>query len=283
MSNTGETHNTTPTRFVEAGGIRFAYRRFGTPLVGVPLVLVQHFRGNLDNFDPGVTDRLAEGREVILFDNAGVGATTGEAKTTIAEMAADAASFIDALGLAQVDMFGFSMGGQVAQQIAVDRPGLIRKLVLVGTGPRGGEGMASLSDYGIELFTREYDPQELMWLPIFFGESEEAQASGAAFLARVSERTDRDAPVAPEAAAAHLAAAGEWGAPGSDISYLKKITQPALVVNGSNDVVIPTINSYVLQQELPNARLLLFPDSNHGSQFQFPEVFVREVSDFLND
>ncbi len=281
MTNT-DTHNGTPTRFVEAHGTTFAYRRFGNPS-SVPLVLIQHFRGNLDNFDSAVTDGLAAGREVILFDNSGIGSTSGEAKTTIAEMAADAEAFIDALGLEKVDLFGFSMGGMVAQQIAVDRPQLVRKLVLVGTGPRGGEGMATLSDYAVELFTKEYDPQDRMWLPIFFGESDKAQAAGAQFLERIRAREDRDKPVTAEAAGAHIAAAGEWGAPGSDISYLKKIKQPTLVVNGSNDVVVPTINSYVLQQELPDARLVLFPDSNHGSQFQFPEVFVREVDDFLND
>ena len=277
-----DAHNTTPTRFAEANGITFAYRRFGNP-TSVPLVLIQHFRGNLDNFDPAVTDGLAKGREVILFDNTGIGSTTGEAKTTIVDMAADAEAFIDSLGLEQVDLFGFSMGGQVAQQIAVDRPQLVRRLVLAGTGPRGGEGMATLSDYAVELFTEQYDPQHLMWLPIFFGESDEAQVAGTQFLERIRAREDRDMPVTAEAAGAHIAAAGEWGMPGSNISYLKNIAQPTLVVNGSDDVVIPTINSYVLQQELPNARLLLFPDSNHGSQFQFPEVFVREVNDFLND
>ena len=143
--------------------------------------------------------------------------------------------------------------------------------------------MEGLSDHAIELFTTEHEPQDLMWLPIFFGESAGAQAAGQRFLDRIRARADRDIEVTPEAAAAHSAAAGEWGRPASDQNYLRLIEQPALVVNGSNDVVIPTINSYVLQQELPNARLLLFPDSNHGSQFQFPDVFVREVDDFLSE
>ena len=136
--------NTAPTRFVEADGTRFAYRRFGNPL-GTPMVLLQHFMGNLDSYDPAITDALAMGREVILTDNAGVGLSTGAAPQTVAGMARDAASLIDALGLEHVDLFGFSMGGYVAQQIAVARPDLVRRLILVGTGPRGGDGMGQLA------------------------------------------------------------------------------------------------------------------------------------------
>ena len=159
--------NTAPTRFVEADGTRFAYRRFGDP-IGTPIVLLQHFMGNLDSYDPAITDALAMGREVILTDNAGVGLSTGNAPETVAGMARDAASLIDGLGLEYVDLFGFSMGGHVAQQIAVDRPELVRRLVLVGTGPRGGEGMGQLNPDVAPLFGTVYDPQDLMWLTIFF-------------------------------------------------------------------------------------------------------------------
>jgi pimeloyl-ACP methyl ester carboxylesterase len=140
MNYSQHTHNIAPTRFAQVAGSRFAYRRFGNP-VGTPIVLLQHFMGNLDNYDPAITDALATGREVILTDNAGVGLSTGAAPDTVAGMARDAASLIDALRLEPVDLFGFSMGGHVAQQIAVDRPELVRRLVLVGTGPRGGDGM----------------------------------------------------------------------------------------------------------------------------------------------
>src|SRR5216684_6195259 len=170
-------HNSEPTRFVNVDGARFAYRRFGNP-IGTPIVLLQHFMGNLDNYDPAITDALARGREVILTDNTGVGASTGTAPETVAGMARDAASLIDALGLEQVDLFGFSMGGYVAQQIAVDRPELLRRLMLVGTGPRGGEGMAQLDPDVAPLFGKVYDPQDLMWLPIFFAPSEKSQAAG---------------------------------------------------------------------------------------------------------
>ena len=166
--------NTAPTRFVDADGTRFAYRRFGEPL-GTPLVLLQHFMGNLDNYDPAITDALAMGREVILTDNAGVGLSTGTASDTVAGMARDAASLIDALRLDHVDLFGFSMGGHVAQQIAVDRPELVRRLVLVGTGPRGGDGMDQLAPDVAPLFGVACEPQDLMWLPIFFSRSDASQ------------------------------------------------------------------------------------------------------------
>jgi len=276
-------HLAAPTQFVDVGETRFAYRRFGKP-TGTPLVMLQHFMGNLDNYDPAITDALASGREVILTDNAAVGSSTGVAPETVAEMGRDAASLIDALGLKQVDLFGFSMGGFVAQQIAADRPDLVRRLILVGTGPRGGEGMGQMDPEVAPLFGTQYDPQDLMWLPIFFSPSEASQAAGRAFLDRIRLRTeDRDAPVSETTVAAHLAAAKEWGAPAADsFDYLKDIQHPTLVVNGSNDIVVATINSYILQQNLPNADLILFPDSNHGSHFQFADRFNRYLSDFID-
>src|SRR3954466_13038654 len=176
--------NTAATRFVETGATRYAYRRFGNP-IGTPMVLLQHFMGNLDNYDPAITNALATTREVILTDNAGVGLSTGQAPDTVAGMARDAGSLIDALGLEQVDLFGFSMGGFVAQQIAVDRPELVRRLILVGTGPRGGQGVDRLAGDVAPLFETIHDPQDLMWLPIFFSPSDASQAAGRRFLDRV--------------------------------------------------------------------------------------------------
>jgi pimeloyl-ACP methyl ester carboxylesterase len=283
MSYSGHTHNTAPTRFAKVGDVRFAYRRFGNP-VRTPLVLLQHFMGNLDTYDPAITDALAAGREVILTDNAGVGLSTGEAPDTVAGMSRDAASFIDGLGLGPVDLFGFSMGGYVAQQLAADRPELVRRLLLVGTGPRGGEGMAQLAPDVAPLFGTVYDPQDLMWLPIFFSPKSAGQSAGHRYLERIRARTeDRDAPVSEATVAAHAAAASEWGAaePGS-FDYLSRLTHPTLVVSGSNDIVIPTVNSYIVQQNLPNAELIVFPDSNHGSHFQFTESFNRYATEFLS-
>lgn len=199
-------------------------------------------------------------------------------------MARDAASLIDALGFEHVDLFGHSMGGYVAQQIAVDRPDLVRRLILVGTGPRGGDGMGELAPDVAPLFGKVYDPQDLMWLPIMFSPSEASQAAGRHFLERIRARTeDRDVPVAEATVAAHSAAAREWGAAAPDsFDYLQGVPDPTLVVNGSDDIVVPTINSYILQQNLLNAELILFPDSNHGSHFQYVERFGRYVADFVD-
>ena len=273
---------TAPTAFVERDGIRFAYRRFGHG-PGLPLVFLQHFRGNLDNYDPAVTDPLAQGREVIVFDNAGVGASSGSPKNNVEALAHDAETFIDALGLKRIDLLAHSMGGYVGQQIALDRPELLHKIVLVGTGPRSGEGMATRKEYTASLFSKQYQPQDLMWGPIFFPLSEAGQAAARGYFERTHLRTaDRDLPVSAETAAAHSTAARAWGAAGGTLDYLKRITQPVLVVNGSDDIVVPTVNSYVLQQQLPNARLILFPHSNHGSHFQYHDIFVREVAAFLD-
>jgi len=170
------------------------------------------------------------------------------------------------------------------RRITVDRPELVRRLILVGTGPRGGEGMAQLAPDTAPLFRKVYDAQDMMWLPIFFSPSDASQAAGRSYLERIrARREDRDVPVSDQTVAAHSAAARQWGAaaPGS-FDYLKGISQPTLVVNGNNDIVVPTLNSYILQQNLPNAELILFPDSNHGSHFQFTEQFNRYATDFVD-
>ena len=274
---------TAPTRFLDHEGVRFAYRRFGTP-AAVPLVFTQHFMGNLDNFDPAIADALAAGREVVLFDNVGVGQSTGSAPDTVDGIAAGAASFIDGLGLVSVDLLGHSMGGEVAQLVALDRPDLVRRLVLVGTGPRGADAIARQGPDVGPLFGKRDELGLDMWLPIMFAPSQASQAAGRAFIARISERTeDRDTPVSADTIAAHRAAARAWAsAPADDFRYLSRIAQPALVVNGSDDIVIPTINSYYLYQHLPSAELVLFPDSGHGAHFQYVQRFVRRVTGFLD-
>jgi len=280
---TTHTHQTAPTQFVEANSTRFAYRRFGKP-VGVPLVFNQHFTGTMDHWDPAVTDGFAKDREVILFDNAGVSSSSGEVSTTIEDMAANAVAFVKALGLKIVDVLGISIGGFVAQEITLQASNLVRRLVLVGTGPRGGQGMVTLSPEAQQIFGATYDEPDRLWLAVFFTPSESSQAAGREFLKRFRLRTeDRDPEVNERVAPSQLEAIVRWGAPlDKPFVYLKEIAKPTLAVNGGKDVVVYPVNSYILQQELPNARLILYPDSAHGSQYQYPNLFVRDVSTFLD-
>jgi pimeloyl-ACP methyl ester carboxylesterase len=275
---TQHNHQTAPTQFIEANGIRFAYRRFGKA-GGVPLVFNQHFRGTMDYWDPAVTDGLARNREVILFNNAGVASSSGNAPASFQEMGANAIAFIKALGLIKVDALGFSIGGMVAQEITAQAPELVRRLILVGTGPRGADMSTSKS---AETFAGAYDPPEHLWLAVHFSPSPSSRAAGLAFLKRKLLRQDCDPEVSAEAAAAQREAIGKYIAPAEGVlAYLKDIHQPTLIVQGSNDVIIPTVNSYILQQSLPNAQLILYPDANHGSFYQYPELFVSEADQFL--
>jgi pimeloyl-ACP methyl ester carboxylesterase len=281
---TEHTHQTAPTQYVEANGIRFAYRRFGKA-GGTPLVFNQHFIGTMDYWDPAVTDGLAAGREVILFDNAGVAASSGEVPTSFQGMGANAIAFIRALGLKQVDVLGFSIGGMVAQEITVQAPDLVRRLILVGTGPRAAEGMWPRSEGSARVFGATYDPPEDLWLAVHFTPSAASQAAGREFLKRKHLRQEgRDPEVSDKVAPAQGAAIAAYSDPSkNNWDYLKTIAQPTLVVNGSNDIIIPTVNSYILQQNIPNAQLILYPDANHGSMYQYSELFVRHAMIFLCD
>jgi pimeloyl-ACP methyl ester carboxylesterase len=270
---------TAPTRYVEGGGIRFAYRRLG-PSTGTPLVLLQHFSGNIDAWDPAVVNALATDRPVIAFDNAGVGRSTGQTPDSVAAMAADAVTFINLLGLSEVDLLGFSLGGLVAQQIAAEHGRLVRRLILVGTAPKGGEEhlLAALQDAFSQ--TAAPDPR----LPLFFTKSPASQTAGLAFLARTKVRTeDRDTDNGSAVTNPQAKALITWCAtPDPEHAILRAITQPALVVSGSHDTMLPADNAYAMFKALRNAQLVLYPDSSHGALFQYPALFVGHVRTFLN-
>jgi pimeloyl-ACP methyl ester carboxylesterase len=276
---TADTHITAPTQFVEVGGIRYAYRRFGAQ-TGTPLVLLQHFRGGLDNWDPLVTDGLAKGRPVILFNNAGVASSSGETPDTIDAMGDHVAVFVNALGLYQVDVLGFSIGGYVAQAFVLRHPHLVRKLVLVGTGPRNGEPP---TDPRILQVAGNPVPSLEDFLFLFFAPTEASQAAGEAFWERRHQRKDQDPPSSPQTAKAQVAALTEWRQPrGERYAYLRAISQPTLVVNGNNDIMVPTINAFTLSQHIPDAQLIVYPNAGHGSHFQYPELFVTHTELFLD-
>jgi pimeloyl-ACP methyl ester carboxylesterase len=273
------TLETAPTHYVEGSGIRFAYRQLG-PSTGTPLVLLQHFSGNIDAWDPAVVNALAADRPVIAFDNAGVGRSTGQTPDSVVAMARDAVNFIHLLGIPEVDLLGFSLGGCVAQQIAAEHGRLVRKLILVGTAPKGGEEhlMAVLQDAFSQ--TAAPDPR----LPLFFTKSPASQTAGLAFLERTKVRTeDRDTDNGSAVTNPQATALITWCAtPDPEHATLRAITQPALVVSGSHDTMLPADNAYAMFKALPNAQLVLYPDSSHGALFQYPELFVGHVRTFLN-
>jgi len=274
---------TAATRFAEVGQQRYAYRRFGEG-PGLPLLFLQHFTGTLDNWDPAVTDPLARGREVILFENAGIGRSSGAVPKTIAGMAQHAFAFLDALQLVRCDVLGFSLGGMIAQQMALDRPTVFRRMILVGTAPRGGDDIMHLEKPTLQVHLSDPTLRGNAVLgKIFFAPTESSQAAAGAFIERLMERTqDREPVSGPAVAQAQIAAFREWESiTGERFGALKAIRQPTLVVNGVRDEMIPVRNSYWLGENLANAVLLTYPDSGHGSLFQFHDSFTRQVAGFL--
>jgi pimeloyl-ACP methyl ester carboxylesterase len=268
-----------PTHTIDAGGVTFAYRQLG-PSTGVPVVFLTHLAAVLDNWDPRVIDGIAAKHRVIAFDSRGVGASSGSTPTTIEEMASDAVTFIRALGLEQVDLVGFSMGGMIAQVVAQAEPQLVRKIILAGTGPAGGEGIDKVTrisyvDIARGLLTHQ-DPKQFL----FFTRTPNGRRAGKEFLARLKERTgDRDKAVSMSSFRAQLKAIHRWAQ--QKPADLSSIHQPVLVVNGESDRMVPTTNTVELNRRLPNSQLVIYPDAGHGGLFQFHEDFVKRTLAFL--
>jgi pimeloyl-ACP methyl ester carboxylesterase len=271
-------HETAPTQFVQAEGIRFAYRRFGQR-GAAPLLLLNYFAANMDHWDPKMTNGLAADHDVILIDYPGIGASSGETPSTVSAFAQACAALCRALELTQFDVVGYSLGGMVAQQLGFEHPNLVRRIVLLGTGPRGGEGMV-FTDLSVD----ELDDIEGLVMKALFSPSETSQASGRAYLERLKLRVDdRDAPVSRHSALAQLTALKEWGVvPTTNrFAMLPKIHQPTLIVHGNKDIVVMPINALLLAEHLPNAQLIMYPDSSHAAQSQHAETFLKHVQLFF--
>jgi pimeloyl-ACP methyl ester carboxylesterase len=268
-----------PTRTVTTGGVTYAYRELG-PKGGIPVVFFVHLAATLDNWDPRIIDPIAAGRHVITFDNRGVGASTGTVPDSVEAMADDAYAFITALGFEKIDVFSFSLGGMVAQDLVVKHPQLVRKLVLTGTGPRGGKNIdkvPGVTYYDIlrATLTRS-DPKEFL----FFNRDEAGKIAGKAFVQRLQERTvDRDKDISLTGFSTQLTAIVKYGR--SAPSDLSKLTQPTLIANGDNDRMVPSVLSNDLHDRIDGSQLIIYPDSGHGGIFQYFEKFAPVATKFL--
>ncbi len=274
------TYKDAPTEMVDVDGTRFAYRQLGAD-TGVPVIFLNHLGAVLDNWDPRVVDGIAARHPVITFDNRGIGASEGSAPDSVEAMARDAAAFIRALGFEQVDLLGFSLGGMITQVIAQEEPQLVRKMVLAGTGPAGGEGIDKVTSVTIRDMLKGAltfkDPKTYL----FFTRTSNGRLAARQFLKRLKERTDnRDKSISLTAFRTQLKAIHAWGR--QEPADLTGIQQPVLVVNGEHDRMVPSSNSVDLARRLPNAELVpLYRDAGHGGLFQYHEEFVNEVLEFL--
>lgn len=271
---------TAPTSHIDAAnGTSYAYRRFGRT-GATPVLFLNHFRGNLDNWDPAFVDDIAQEREVVLVDTSGTGLSTGVTPETAQGLARDALAFVDALGLAQIDLVGFSTGGFAAQEVVLLRPKLVRRLVLAGTGPRGGRDMHVWSEEVWAHAMKDVQGAEDI-LFLFFSPSDSSQAAGNEFVKRIFTReVDRDVTPSLAARDAVRAVISEWSVPDlAQLARLAGITVPTLVANGDDDIMIPTPNTYLLAGHLPSAELVIYPDANHGFLFQYPHEFAERVNE----
>lgn len=274
------TYATVPTKFVEANGVKFAYRSYGKE-GDIPVIYFNHLTANLDNCDPRIMDAIAAERQIISFDYRGVGATSGEQGTSIADMAKDAIAFIHVLGYNQVDILAFSMGGFITQELLLVEPTLARKIILTGTGPRGGKGVSDVVGLTYKDIIKSLLTFRDAKFYLFFTQNQVGKAAARDFLNRLKERTeDRDTKVKLSVLKKQLKAIEDWGhdAP-ANLSVFK---HPVLVANGDNDRMVPTPLSYDLAKRFPNAEpVIIYPNSGHGGIFQYHEEFLKKAIPFL--
>ncbi len=275
---------TAKTQYVDAGSTRYAYRRIGTQQ-GTPLVLLHRFRATIDWWDPTFIEALAVERDVILFDNVGIGYTQGTPMNTVEAFASGAIAFIEALGLPQVDLLGWSFGGVVAQDVVLQRPDLVRKLIVAGSGSGSAPGMPAMGERVANIMLKpNSDLEDVLYL--FYPETEAARAKGMEHFSKIAADMPVNAPVVTqEAAMGQLAAiTATLSAPWEQVAVkLKTITLPVLYANGAHDVMIDAFASYAAVQVLPNAKLVLYSDAGHAFLFQHLENFTAEVKAFLHD
>ena len=262
-----------------ANGIDYAYREVGDG--AVPLVLLQHFRGNLDYWDPALVDALATHRRLVLFDNTGVGGSSGQTPSTVMQMAHDAIAFLDAMGLDRVDVLGFSLGSFVAQEIALIRPALVRNIVLASSAPKGASGMHGWAPEVIDAVGKP-EPDPAGYLQVFFASSDASRTAGQGTLQRIFSRPDPDTPTSWQTRLGQYDAVCEWGEPNHALlQRLSAIEQPVFIANGDSDPMILPHYSHLLAGLIPHARLKLYPDAAHGFLFQHHDEFAADVEAFL--
>ncbi len=276
-----ETYIHAPNKSIRtANGITYVYRELGEK-IGIPIVFFTHLSANLDNWDPRIIDGIAKQHWVITFDNTGVGLSSGQVPGTIKEMAEDAIDLIKALGFKQIDILSFSMGGMIAQELLELEPTLIRKVILTGTGPRGGKGIENVTKISNQDLVRAIFTLKDVKTYLFFTRTSNGKKKAKEFLARIKERKqNRDKMISLKGYLTQLKAINRWGK--STPADLSKIKQPILVVNGEADRMVPTENSYDLVQRLLNSKLVIYKDAGHGAIFQYHEEFTKEVLAFLN-
>lgn len=268
------------TQSINVGGTEFYYRKLGVNNSGIPIIFLNHLAATMDNCDPRIMDGLATQHQIICFDNRGVGATKGTTPKTVAEMAKDAIAFINALGFSKVDLFGFSLGGFISQEILLQEPQLVRKAIIAGTGPAGGEGIKRVTAITYKDIFRGLLTFRDAKFYLFFNQNKTGKKSAKEFLSRLKERTEnRDKKMGVKNFQNQLKAIHAWGLQASQ--NLSVIKQPVLIANGDNDRMVPSSNTTELKNRIPNSEIIIYKDAGHGGIFQYHEEFVKSALKFL--